>query len=199
MGYTAIFGGTFNPPHIGHYEMLECLNRHSEVDKIWVMPTKIPPHKVCDFLADDNTRKEMCKILSGEFDKAETNFEEFEREGKSYTYDTITLFKQKYPNESFAFVCGGDMLTTFDKWYKYEELMKMLPFFVFRRSDIEDGLFDSKVAEFRKMGMLINVIDKKITAVSSTEIRNDFEKSKALIPQKIYDYINKRGIYSAGL
>ena len=63
MGYTALFGGTFNPPHIGHRKMLEALEKREEIDEIWLMPDRIPPHKVCDFLASDEDRINMCKLL----------------------------------------------------------------------------------------------------------------------------------------
>ena len=198
MAYTAIFGGTFNPPHIGHYEMLSELNGIGEIGEIWITPTRIPPHKVCDFLADDSDRIEMCRRLSEDFNKARLCLEEFERPGKSYTYDTVTLLKQKYPDRDFAFVCGGDMITTFEQWHKYGEIMHMLPFFVFRRVDVEDSLFDKKIAEFREKGMRVTVLDKKISAVSSTFIRNNIDRAGGLLPEKIYDYIIAGGIYNAG-
>ncbi|MBQ7726919.1 MAG: nicotinic acid mononucleotide adenylyltransferase, partial [Clostridia bacterium] len=53
MAVTALFGGTFNPPHIGHYEMLCALQKRSEIEEIWVVPDRIPPHKVCDLLAEE--------------------------------------------------------------------------------------------------------------------------------------------------
>ena len=133
MGITAIFGGTFNPPHIGHYEMLRSLENNPDIEEIMLLPDRIPPHKVCDFLASDSDRINMCRLLSADFKKAALCLIEFEREGKSYSIDTVRLLKRKYPQKSFAFVCGGDMLISFDKWYKYEELLREIPFIVFRR------------------------------------------------------------------
>ena len=130
MALTAIFGGTFNPFHIGHYEMLAALQNDDSIEKILVMPDRIPPHKVCDFMAEDNIRIEMCRIVCKEFSKAELCLIEFEREGKSYSYDTVIDLKQRYKDKDFVFVCGGDMLVTFDRWYKYEELMMEIPFIV---------------------------------------------------------------------
>ena len=195
MGFTAIFGGTFNPFHIGHYEMLSALQEDESIDKILIMPDKIPPHKVCDFMADDETRIEMCRIAASDFSKAEVCLIEFERTGKSYTFDTVNLLKEKHPNENFVFVCGGDMLVYFPKWYKYEELMKLIPFIAFRRSDTDNYLFDNSVVTFRNMGMYITVNEKIIPAISSTEIRNDFNKNKDLIPEKIYQFLLVRGVY----
>lgn len=198
MGYTAIFGGTFNPPHIGHYQMLSALEESPDIEEIWLMPDRIPPHKVCDFLACDEDRIEMCRLLVSDFPKTRLCLAEFEREGKSYTYDTVTEFFKKYPQKDFTFVCGGDMLISFDKWYRYEELLKMLPFTVFRRTDTDNVEFDRKAEDFSAMGMKITVMSEVITAVSSSFVRNNFDKARALVPEKIYEYIKAGGIYGAG-
>ena len=71
MAFTAIFGGTFNPLHIGHYEMLSVLEKDSSIEKIFLMPDRIPPHKICDFLAEDSIRIEMCRLAAEDFRKAE--------------------------------------------------------------------------------------------------------------------------------
>ena len=196
MGYTAIFGGTFNPFHIGHYAMLSALNKDNSIDKILVMPDRIPPHKVCDYMAGDDTRIEMCRIISQDFQKAELCLIEFERQGRSYSYDTVLELKNRYPDDSFVFVCGGDMLVSFSKWYNYEKLMKLIPFIVFRRSDISSDKFNESVRKYTAMGMKITVKDEIIPAVSSTEIRNNFEGSKNLLPKKIYNYLSDRREYN---
>ena len=87
------------------------------------------------------------------------------------------------------------MLVTFDEWYRYSELMKMLPFYAFRRTDTDDTLFDSKKAQLEREGMRITVMNERITAVSSTLIRKDVNSAKALLPEYIYDYIKAGGIY----
>ncbi len=198
MGYTAIFGGTFNPPHIGHYQMLSALEESPDIEEIWLMPDRIPPHKVCDFLACDEDRIEMCRLLASDFPKTRLCLAEFEREGKSYTYYTVTEFLKKYPQKDFTFVCGGDMLISFDKWYRYEELLKMLPFTVFRRTDTDNAEFDRKAEDFSAMGMKITVMSEVITAVSSSFVRNNFDKARDLVPEKVYKYIKAGGIYGAG-
>ncbi len=196
MGITAIFGGTFNPLHIGHYEILKALENEPNVKEIFLMPDKIPPHKICDFMADYETRIEMCRIIAGDFKKVKLCLIEFEREGKSYTYDTVKLLKQKYPDKSFAFVCGGDMLISFDKWYKYEDLAKEISFLAFRRTDTDDTEFDKCVLSLSEIGMNIKVMNEKISSVSSTFIRSNFSASKTLLPEKIFNFLKNRGIYN---
>lgn len=195
MALTAIFGGTFNPLHIGHYEMLRALENDSSIEKIFIMPDRIPPHKVCDFLAEDDVRIEMCRIAAEDFSKAELCLIEFEREGKSYSYNTVLNLKDKYKDKDFVFVCGGDMLVTFDRWYKYEELMKEVPFIAFKRSDIDNTLFVEVTERLSQEGMKITLKEEIIPSVSSTEIREDFKKAKKLLPKKIYDYLVERGVY----
>ena len=195
MAFTAIFGGTFNPLHIGHYEMLRALENDSNIEKIFLMPDRIPPHKICDFLAEDSIRIEMCRLAAEDFSKAELCLIEFEREGKSYSYDTVLTLKEKYPDENFIFVCGGDMLVTFDRWYKYEELMKEISFIAFRRSDVDDNLFDNAAKLLSNKGMRLTVKNEVIPCVSSTEIRNNFKAAKKLLPQKIFRFLVERGVY----
>ena len=193
MSFTAIFGGTFNPFHNGHYEMLKALNACDKVSKIFIMPDKIPPHKSADELASDIDRINMCKLVAEDFNKAEVCDIEFKREGKSYTYDTVKLLQELYPNDKLAFVCGGDMLVYFDKWYKANELMKMLPFFVFSRTSTNSQEFIDCVNRFRDMGMEIFLMDDEIPNISSTDFRNGL--SGSILPEKIYNYIKERGLY----
>ncbi len=194
---TAIFGGTFNPLHIGHYEILKALQEDERIEKILLMPDRLPPHKTADFLIDDKTRIEMCRLASEDFSKCELFLFEFEREGKSYTFDTITLLKERFPDTEFAFVCGGDMLVYFDKWWRHKELMKMLPFIVFKRTATDETSFNSCIKRFEKEGMKIILKDDLIPTVSSTQVRNNFEKSQSLLPHKIYDFLKESGVYSA--
>ena len=101
MGFTAIFGGTFNPFHLGHYEMLKALQLDNSIEEIWLMPDRIPPHKECDYMPLDSDRIKMCEMVANEFLKAKVCLLEFERQGKSYTYDTVIELKEKYPQKDF--------------------------------------------------------------------------------------------------
>lgn len=193
--WTAVFGGTFNPFHIGHYEILEDLQNDPDIEEIFLMPDKIPPHKVCDFMAEDEIRIEMCRIVANRFSKARLCLIEFEREGKSYSYDTVRLLKERYPNKNFAFVCGADMLVSFDRWYKYKELMTEVDFIVFPRSDTESSLLLSSIERFRAEGMNIIRKNKVISAVSSSEIRKSGTLSSDLLPAEIYDFLISKGVY----
>ena len=193
--YICVFGGTFNPFHIGHYEILKALQSDESVEKILLMPDRLPPHKTSEFLIDDETRIEMCRLASKDFPKCQLCLIEFEREGKSYTVDTVKLLKERYPHKDFAFAIGGDMFVSFKKWKKYEELIKMLSFFVFKRSATDMVEFGKVFEELTTEGMRIILKDDVIPAVSSTELRQEFENNKDLIPEKIYKFLKERGVY----
>ncbi len=192
---TAIFGGTFNPFHMGHYEILKALEMDERVEKILLMPDKIPPHKSANSLIDDETRIKMCKLACEDFSKCELCLIEFEREGKSYTYDTVTELKKLYPETQFAFVCGGDMLVYFDKWWNYKKLLKMLPFIVFKRTVTKDEEFNNSVKRFSEEGMEIILKEEEIPTISSTELRENFNKYNYLLPEKIFKLLRESGVY----
>ncbi len=192
MANIAIFGGTFNPFHIGHYEMLSSICELSFIDNVLVMPDKIPPHKTFNNVVDDIHRQNMCKIVCDDFNKAQLCLIEFEREGKSYTVDTIKLLKEKYTNDNFFVVIGGDMLSTLDTWYNWQELLKLTSFIAFKRKGLTN--FAESYNRLTKLGAKINVIETEITAVSSTNLREKIDKN--LLPKKIYEYILKKGIYN---
>lgn len=195
MKRTVVFGGTFNPFHIGHYEILSALCERQEIEKVLIMPDKIPPHKECEYLAPDIERIEMCKIAASDFKKAEICDLEFKREGKSYTFDTIKELANIFPDALLAICCGGDMMATLDTWYRGLELIRLVPFYVFRRA--EDSDFSSNAARLKAMGANIIIIEKCITDVSSTQLRRELKAgiSSGLLPEKIEAYIKKRRLY----
>ena len=190
---TAIFGGTFNPFHIGHLKMLKAVSELDFLDRILVIPDHIPPHKQISYLADDVHRLNMCRLICEDFKKAEVCDIEIKRKGKSYTLDTVKELEKLFPGDKFYFVCGGDMIAMLDKWYNIHELIKKVVFISFSRNSNDGFLKD--VEKMRKLGAEILVINTPIPDVSSTEIRNALKKE--LLPPKIYDYIIEKGLYNA--
>ena len=192
MSNIAIFGGTFNPFHKGHYEMLTIVCGLDFIDKVFVMPDKIPPHKLIDKMIDDAHRQNMCRLVCDDFNKAELCLIEFEREGKSYTIDTLNLLKKEYPYDSFYIVIGGDMLSTLDSWYNWQELIKLASFITFKRQGQSD--FTAAQNRLVKLGANITVINDSITNISSTQLRCKIDEN--FLPQKVYEYIVQKGIYN---
>ncbi len=195
-----IFGGTFDPPHAGHIHACTELLKSFYVDKLYVIPTFIPPHKIRSSSVSAFDRYEMCKIaflpLS---DKIVISDVELKREGRSYTSDTIKYFKDD-GNEKIYFLCGTDMFLTLDSWHEPEYIFSNASIICMRResdSELEKQLFEKKREYTLKYGADIYFIDSKAIELSSSEIRDNLEemKLKGQISDEIYDFIKKNQLY----
>ena len=191
MGNVAVFGGTFNPFHIGHYEILKALCESNLFYRVLLVPDRVPPHKDADFSVSDEDRIEMCRIVCDDFKKAQLCLIEFEREGKSYTVDTIRALAKLYPEDRFFVTVGADMVESLDTWYNFGELKNIASFAAFNRGNRKE--FMKNVERMRNSGADITVFDNKITEVSSTAVRGSF--GPEYLPEKVYEYANKRRIY----
>lgn len=195
MDTIVIFGGTFNPIHKGHEEIVDALSSLSVAYKILLIPTKIPPHKETDFLASETHRINMCNIIASRYNNVEVSDIELNRQGKSYTVDTVSELKKLYPKHKIALAVGADMITSFCQWKDYDKLIKEVKIFAFGRTNIESDDFKRAVMKLIDMGADITVIDKNITAVSSTEIRTDIVKHTDLIDKEVLNYIIDNSVY----
>ncbi len=197
MGKTVFFGGTFNPPHIAHRKMLEVVCGIDDVEKVLVAPTNIPPHKVTPkMFATKEQRLKMAELLCEGLHKAKVSNIEFSREGKSYSFYTLTELKQI--NSDLAMLIGGDMVTSFKTWFNYKGILETSELIVVRRKGIDNNEFDSSVNSLRDDGGKITVIEADLPEVSSTEIRDLISEDKsldALVPKNICEYIEKNHIF----
>ncbi len=170
MKKTVIFGGTFNPIHLAHLEIINNVLALSTTEKVIVIPTSTPPHKVCDSLACDADRLEMCRAALEGVDRVEVSDMEIMRGGKSYTYDTLRSIRKENPHEKLALVCGGDMIVSFSQWYRYNDIIKNTEIIAIRRVGIDESEFDNAVKSLINMGATVNVLKNHNTGISSTEI-----------------------------
>ncbi len=112
-----IFGGTFNPPHLGHLRLARAFAARFSLQRVLVIPTFVPPHKQTPDLANAEARVQMCRLL---FDEApfEVSTMEIERGGRSYTVETLEALHAQYPDEELYLLIGSDMLETLDTWHR---------------------------------------------------------------------------------
>lgn len=197
MGMVIVFGGSFNPIHIGHEEIIESLSKLDGVDKVLVVPTKIPPHKDSSYLADETDRINMCSIIASKYPNVEVCDIELKREGKSYTIDTVTALKNHYKDKSLAITIGGDMLVSFDTWKDYKDILKKCSLITFKRVGINTEEHIKSVEKLIELGANIVSIENEITDVSSTQIRNDLAERKCckLLDKGVFEYITKHNLY----
>lgn len=197
MSVTVFFGGTFNPPHIAHRKMLEAVCALPSVERVLVAPTNIPPHKaVAEMFASGNERLDMCRLLCTGLAKAEVSDIEFRREGKSYSFYTLSELKQKY--RKLGMLIGGDMVTSFTEWFRYRDILGLCELYAVRRKGVDGDEFDKCIDDLRLCGGNITVMETDLPKVSSTDIRNaadcDENLKKYLTPE-IFGYISDNRLY----
>lgn len=193
-----VFGGTFNPVHIGHVEMLKKAQQFVSPDLTLVIPTFLPPHKSVssDFLSSSD-RLNMCKLAFDGFENTEVSDIEIMAKEKSYSVITFSKLHEIYTDAEFIMLCGADMFLTLKTWYKYDELIKLTAFCAMPRKEGADELTEyAKIVE--NDGGKCIVIDETVTDISSTEIRRKFmngEDVSGLVPDNVCEYIENNNLF----
>ena len=195
-----IYGGTFDPPHIGHIEAFKAFINQFNFDKSFVIPVYTPPHKDLHSSVTAIERLNMAKIA---FENLCNNVVvsdiEIKRQGRSYTADTIAYFRSNGYDDIY-FLCGTDMILTMDLWYKPDYIFENATIvYVRRESDVENTeKIDIKVEEYKnRFGAKIIPLIADVIEVSSTEIRNNISMGNfSYLTEGIKDYIIKGGLYS---
>lgn len=132
---VGIYGGTFDPVHTVHLMVAEQARDGLGLDEIWFTPARIPPHKQKKHITADTHRAKMLALAIEENPRFVLNTIELEldRSQPSYTYHTMRLLKERYPELEFYFIIGGDMAEYLPKWYKIDELVTMVRFVALAR------------------------------------------------------------------
>ena len=167
-----IFGGTFNPPHIGHVESAKSFIKALSLDKLLIIPTFIPPHKISDDMATPENRLEMCRLAFSGIPKCEVSDIEIKRGGKSYTY--LTLESLSAPDTHLFLLCGTDMILTMDSWANPEVIFKLATICYARREndELNNTSINEKIVIYRqKYGAEIVFLNTPVIEISSSEIR----------------------------
>ncbi len=196
---TAIFGGTFNPIHNGHLNVIENVLKELLPDRLILMPTHIPPHKNAKDLASDEARLEMCRIAASIYENVSVSDFEIKSEGKSYTVTTMEHLKSIYPDDELYFVMGSDMLLTFLSWYKPDRIMELCTLVCVCRSESDRKSAEESAERIREAGGRCILIDCEAVEASSTEVRADliaYNSSFGRIPDAVESYILENKLYN---
>ncbi|MGE5197902.1 MAG: nicotinate-nucleotide adenylyltransferase, partial [Deltaproteobacteria bacterium] len=130
---TGIFGGTFNPIHLGHLILAEEVREKLELDRVIFVPTYLPPHKDVSDVASAKNRYQMITLAIKGNKYFAVSDREIKRNGRSYTIDTLKEFKGLYPRDELYFMIGSDLLKYLDEWKDLSEILKMVKFIVATR------------------------------------------------------------------
>ena len=181
-----LFGGTFDPPHIGHLLIAQTVFEEENFDKIFFIPAYNPPHK--GNITPIKNRLEMLKIAI----EGNPNFEisdlEIKRKGISYTIDTVRYLIEKYKDASLHMIIGSDLINDIKSWKDWDQIAKRVKIICFKRVGYEnisvDGIDVSFLATI-KLNVSSSCIKKTIFLNKS----NNFEDFSDMISKNIYDYI----------
>lgn len=196
---TGVFGGTFNPVHKGHIMLAEYCMDSVGLDRIIMIPTAVPPHKISNNLASENDRLNMCKLACRGKENFFVSDIEIKRQGKSYTYETLTQLKEIYPDDHLYTIMGADMFLTLNRWKNPEIIFEKSSIITIPRDEenkLELENFYNKV--LKAMGASSVILPNPVMSVSSTCIRenlDNFNLISDMLDKGVYDYIIKNNLY----
>jgi nicotinate-nucleotide adenylyltransferase len=187
---TGIFGGSFNPVHIGHLALANYLCEYGEVDEVWFLVSPQNPFKQQSELLDDHTRLELVQRAVAGYSRFRASDFEFSLPRPSYTIHTLQALSAAYPEREFYLIIGADNWLSFNRWKDYDKIIEEYPIYIYpRRSyDIDE----------RSLPANVKLCHAPIIEISSTQIRQGISEGKNMnyfIPRPVYDYIINHGLY----
>jgi nicotinate-nucleotide adenylyltransferase len=187
-----IFGGTFDPPHLGHLIIAELAREQLGLNIVMFVPAFIPPHKSMRNGATPNERYEMIKKAIQGYRYFQVSRSEIMRKGVSYTADTLSEFKKKYPKTELFLILGSDNLLEFDSWKSPSEILSLATIAVYDRPGF-DASSSTVMTRVRPIRLLSVSID-----ISSSAIRRRVKEGKTirfLVPASVERFIKSKRLY----
>ena len=197
----ALFGGTFDPIHEGHLRLAREFARRLSLDRVVLMPTALPPHKLKTELAREEDRLAMCRLAVEGDPLFVVSDLEIRRGGASFTADTLAELKKEEPEAEWYLITGADMFLTLGTWNRFDEIARLAVLCAAPRGGADAGALRAYAAELTERGARCAVEDISELPVSSTELRERLREGKpldGLVPPAVERYIAARGLYREG-
>ena len=185
-----IFGGTFNPIHNGHLFIANDFISKFSLDLLYVIPNNISPMKE-NYGASGDDRLNMLNIAFSGNDKVKVSRIELDREGMSYTRDTVAEIKRLHPNCELYLLIGDDWVDSFDKWKDYRFILDNANLVVAIRNENEPECAVKRLE--KRLGKEVFLLRNERFDFSSTEFRN--QSKRELLPNGVFEYIEERRLY----
>ncbi|TCT27051.1 nicotinate-nucleotide adenylyltransferase [Melghiribacillus thermohalophilus] len=186
MKKIGLFGGTFDPPHIGHLIVAEEVREALDLTEIWFIPSHIPPHKD-GAKTSSGHRLNMIKEAIKNNPRFKVDPIELNRGGISYTIDTVTELKKRDPDAEFYFIIGADMVEFLPNWHKVDLLKQLVQFVGVKRYGYD-----------LKRQMSVSIVEIPGIDISSSVIRQRIQEGKGVrywLPDRVEWYIREHGLY----
>ncbi len=210
-----LFGGTFNPIHLGHLRAGMEIQEAFSLDRLLFIPTAVPPHKKSDGLLSFAHRLKMVRLAIPDHSFLKASDAEKKRKGKSYSIQTLRLFKNKYGSRvDLYFIIGLDAFWEINTWKEYRELFALSHFIVmdrpgYRSNRIKEFLIQEISPEIRyypkerrflhPSGFSVYLFPVTLMDISSTRVRSLRQKNRSiryLVPEKVEEYILRKNLYA---
>lgn len=183
-----LYFGSFNPVHIGHLIIANFVANNTDVDQVWFVVSPQNPLKKSSTLLNEYHRLHLIELAIEGNEQLKTSNIEFKLPRPSYTIDTLTYIKEKYPNHQFMVIMGSDSYTNISKWKNYQRLLSDYSFFVYTRPGFE--------VETRPAN--VTVLRAPLLEISSTQLREAIKEGKSvryLVCEKVREEIERNGYY----
>jgi nicotinate-nucleotide adenylyltransferase len=191
MKRVGFFGGTFDPPHLGHLALAKLAIEKAEQDKLFLCPAYSAPLRTepALFSAVDRLRmiEEICKLDQ----KMDVWDEEIKLERSQFTFDTIVEFKKHFPDHQIFLLLGADQSSRLDQWYKPQDLSKLVHYLVFARNAEE-------MPASRLKNMVVTFMENDLIDISSTDIRDKLRNQvfpDKLLPIEVANYLKQKNLF----
>ena len=199
MERIGIYGGSFNPPHIGHIQAAKQAVEALKLHKLLVIPAGVAPHKQMPGNSPTpQQRLDMLRLTLADCPEIAVSDLELKREGPSYTYETILQLRKMYPDACLILFMGTDMFLSVETWKHPEIILENATLGVFYRGDKgEAQAVEAKKAQLEQQGAKVELVRNAVIPISSTQMRRllIFRCAGAFLPEGVLDYIREHRLY----
>lgn len=199
MERIGLYGGTFNPPHIGHIQAAKCAVESQKLDKLLLIPANIAPHKdIPEVSPTPQQRLEMLRIAAEELDRVEVSDIELRRNGVSYTWQTVEQLAESHPDAQLVLFMGTDMFLSFRKWRETKKITDKASLAVFYRGEKQEKkAIREEKAELERMGVSVELVENDVVPISSTDVRRlaAFGCAGPFLAAGVMSYIQDNSLY----
>ena len=186
-----LFGGSFNPIHNGHVWLAKALLRETGLDEVWFMVSPQNPLKQNRQLLDDNQRFRLVQLALNDEPRLRPCDYEFHLPKPSYTWNTLQSLKKDFPEHRFTLLIGGDNWQLFDKWYRYEDLLREYHIVVYPRQD-------ANTDDMQTASPNVTFVKVPLLNISSTMVRERLRRGmsvRGLVPGPVASVIEQEHLY----
>ena len=199
MERIGIYGGTFNPPHIGHIQAAQQALTALNLDRILLIPDRIAPHKeIPQGSPTPQQRMDMLRLAVKNRPGLEVSDIELRADGVSYTFRTVEQLKAEHPDAQLVLLMGTDMFLSFHTWKHPERILENASLGVFCRGEKgERAAILEKKTEMEAAGAVVELVNNDVISISSTQMRRllAFRCAASFLPEGVLDYIRENRLY----